>query len=281
MLMRGASLALAPGTRVLVALVAVFSGILAYLRAYELAPFPYYQYPFRGADGALAYPHLVLVPGPSLKFPWTLVSAALFETSVPEFAAAIAVLALAGPRVEALWGWPELLNFAVLVVGVSNVLAVAVAHALHVIVGMPLDTVQYHGTLALQTGLLVAIVQTAPHAHAQLGPLTIGARSLVMVYLAASNVLCVLGRMAPYILIQFGWLVAYIYLRIYQRHESGCGDTSDTFAFETWFPPHAAPVIRVLASTAYRAARALHLVPPPEYDLDLPLPAQGLGAIVH
>lgn len=272
MLMRGASLAHAPGTRVLVALVAVFSGILAYLRAYELAPFPYYQYPFRGADGALAYPHLVLVPGPSLKFPWTLVSAALFETSVPEFAAALAVLALAAPRVEALWGWPELLNFAVVVAGVSNVLAVAVAHALYVLVGAPLDTVQYHGTLALQTGLLVAVAQTAPHARAQLGPLTLGARTLVMAYLAASNVLCVLGRPAPFILIQFGWLVAYVYLRIYQRHDAGRGDCSDAFAFETWFPPPAAPAVRALARAAHRGARALHLVPPPEYDLDLDLP---------
>ena len=160
-------------------------------------------------------------------------------------------------------------------------LATGVAHALHVLAGTPLDTVQYHGTLALQAGLLVAVVQTAPHTHVQLGPLAIGARTLAIAYLVLSNVLCVLGRPAPFILIQFGWLVAYIYLRIYQPHESGRGDCSDAFAFETWFPPPAAPAVRTLARTAYRGAHALHLVPPPEYDLDLPLPQQGPGATVH
>lgn len=273
--MRGASLALAPGTRVLVALVSVFSGILAYLRTYELAPFPHYRYPFKGADSALAYPHLVLVPGLCLKFPWTLISASLFETSVLEFVLSIRILAFAAPHLEALWGWAELLNFAVIIVGVSNVLAVGLTHILHVLLSAPIDTVQYHGMLALQIGLLVGVVQVAPHARAKFGPLTIGTRTLVVVYLVASNVLCILGRSAPFVLIQFGWLVAYIYLRMYQRHEYGRGDMSDTFAFEKWFPPLAAPIIRVLASTVYRGARVLHIVPSPEYDFDLPLPSRG------
>src|SRR5258706_16384597 len=58
-----------------------------------------------------------------------------------------------------------------------------------------------------------------------------------------SNVLCILGFQSPWILIQFGWFVSWIYLRFYKRTIdplSGLvtyGDRSETFAFIQWFPP--------------------------------------------
>ena len=63
-----------------------------------------------------------------------------------------------------------------------------------------------------------------------------------MIYVTISTVLCLVGFQSPWILIQFGWLVSWTYLRFYKRSgsESGgdtYGDRSETFAFVHWFPP--------------------------------------------
>lgn len=64
-----------------------------------------------------------------------------------------------------------------------------------------------------------------------------------MAYVTFSTVICLLGYLDPFLLIQFGWLVSWFYLRFYKRTggEGGSpveyGDRSETFAFVHWFPP--------------------------------------------
>ncbi len=52
---------------------------------------------------------------------------------------------------------------------------------------------------------------------------------------------------SPYILIQFGFFVAWAYLRFFKLSENGDfrGDRSETFAFANWFPPFIRCVGRV------------------------------------
>lgn len=64
-----------------------------------------------------------------------------------------------------------------------------------------------------------------------------------MHYVTFSTVLCILGFQSPFILIQFGWLISWIYLRFYKRTSSEVpggvetyGDRSEAFAFVHWFP---------------------------------------------
>lgn len=64
-----------------------------------------------------------------------------------------------------------------------------------------------------------------------------------MAYLTFSTVMVFVGFQCPYIVIQFGWFVSWIYLRFYKRNTdigSGIdsyGDRSETFALTSWFPP--------------------------------------------
>ncbi len=68
-----------------------------------------------------------------------------------------------------------------------------------------------------------------------------------MLYVGFSNVMCIIGYQSPYILIQWGWLVSWIYLRFYKKTSiegvtvaggtETWGDRSETFAFIYWFPP--------------------------------------------
>jgi hypothetical protein len=69
-------------------------------------------------------------------------------------------------------------------------------------------------------------------------------QTLPMAYLTLSTVLCIVGFQSPFILIQFGWFVGWIYLRFYKKNSGdmvGGGDTygdrSETFSLISWFPP--------------------------------------------
>lgn len=64
-----------------------------------------------------------------------------------------------------------------------------------------------------------------------------------MAYLTFSTVMTIIGFQCPYIIIQFGWFVSWIYLRFYKCNtdigsgNSTYGDGSETFALTSWFPP--------------------------------------------
>lgn len=65
-----------------------------------------------------------------------------------------------------------------------------------------------------------------------------------MAYVTFSNIMTIIGVQCPFIVIQFGWLVSYVYLRFYKKSTGDgvgsavtYGDHSETFAFIYWFPP--------------------------------------------
>lgn len=99
----------------------------------------------------------------------------------------------------------------------------------------------YHGMMALQAGFLVAFTQIIPEHQVQLlgGMLKLRVKQIPMLYVTFSSVMVLLGYQSPFLLIQYGWLTAWFYLR-FIKHNEGMdfrGDRSETFAFSSWFPP--------------------------------------------
>lgn len=71
-----------------------------------------------------------------------------------------------------------------------------------------------------------------------------------MAYLTLSTILCIVGFQCPWIIIQFGWYVSWVYLRFYKKNPGESvsggdtyGDRSETFALVSWFPPFMRSVI--------------------------------------
>jgi len=69
-------------------------------------------------------------------------------------------------------------------------------------------------------------------------------QSLPVLYLTVSFVLCIVGFQSPWMLVQFGWFVGWVYLRFYKKNTSESfggqdtyGDRSETFSLVSWFPP--------------------------------------------
>jgi hypothetical protein len=116
--------------------------------------------------------------------------------------------------------------------------------------------------MSLQIAILVAFTQLIPEHQVQLmgffrvrvkvstndipypGPKLTERQSTPMAYLGLSTVLCFLGFQCPWIIIQFGWFVGWIYLRFYKKNSGETaggtdiyGDRSETFSLVSWFPP--------------------------------------------
>ena len=186
----------------------------------------------------------------------------------------IGTVPFAAAYLEQHWGAVELLQFTAIVVVVSNVIASGLSvlmfmvlradKALYVAPHSPSFGTQFHGLEALQTGFLVAFAQLIPQHQIQLfgSRIAVHVRDLPMLYVGFSNVMCLLGFMSPYLLIQFGWLVAWVYLRFYQLGEMGVrGDRSDTFAFIHWFPPFVHKPLGKVTALVHSIVMRVGLVP--------------------
>jgi hypothetical protein len=65
-----------------------------------------------------------------------------------------------------------------------------------------------------------------------------------MIYVTFSTIICIVGYQCPYIVIQFGFLFSWMWLRFYKKNTVDTigggysyGDRSETFAVIYWFPP--------------------------------------------
>jgi len=215
-------------------------------------------------------PYLVLVPGSSIFYPWTFLTSAFVETTVVELLFTLLVIPASLRYLERLWGAVELLKFIAVTITVSNIIAFGLNWIEYIVLRLPvfLYGQQYHGQMALQIGVLVAFRQIIPEHQVQLfGVLKARVKTLPMAYVTFSTVMCIIGFQCPFIVIQFGWLVSYIWLRFYKKNIGDLGggplygDRSETFAFITWFPPLIHGPLTWLSNTAYMLASRFHLIP--------------------
>ena len=156
------------GTRVLTGLLIFFTFFLALLRLTRTEVGLHLT--FSAQDSALSFPWIVIVPGASWVYPWTLVTAAFAETTVIEFLISLAALPLAGRYLERQWGAVELLRFSAIVVVISNVIAWGLALLLFAVFSKEalIYGTQYHGLQALQVAFLVALTQAIPEHQVQI-----------------------------------------------------------------------------------------------------------------
>ncbi|KAH9932406.1 eukaryotic integral membrane protein [Amylocystis lapponica] len=230
-------------------------------------------------DDDFSAPYLVLIPGSSIFYPWTFLTSALVETTIFELLFTLLVIPASLRYLERLWGTVETIKFIAVTITVSNIIAFGLNWLEFLVLRYPvfLYGQQYHGQMALQIGVLVGFTQLIPEHQVQLfGVLKARVKAsatLPMSYVTFSTVMCIIGFQCPYIVIQFGWLVSYLWLRFYKKNigEIGgptYGDKSETFAFVSWFPPFIHYPITLLANTAHTLATKFHLIPSSGSDLE-------------
>jgi len=224
--------------------------------------------------------YMTVVPGSALFHPWTLVTSLFVETTIFELLASLIFVPASLKYLERLWGSIETLKFIVVAVGASNIIAfafnwiefVATRNADLFLYGM-----NYHGQMALQIAILVAFTQLIPEHQVQvLGVFKARVKTLPMAYLTLSTVLCFIGLQCPWIIIQFGWFVGWIYLRFYKKNTGDSiggidtyGDRSETFSLISWFPPFMHYPLTLLGNLVFSLAMRFHLIPLSSGDVEI------------
>jgi len=216
-------------------------------------------------------PYLTLLPGRSFLFPWTLITAGFVE---PHFVGLLFSLIALPPSfryLERLWGAFETAKFIAIVITVSNLIAFFVNWIEYAVLGSDLFLykMDYYGLTALQVGVLVAFTQLIPEHQLQFfGSVKIRVKRLPMAYVTVSNIACLIGYQSPWILIQFGWLVSWVYLRFYKRTTDALsgidtyGDRSETFAFIHWFPPFVHKPLSMISTFVHDLAVRVRVIRP-------------------
>ncbi|KAJ7925962.1 eukaryotic integral membrane protein-domain-containing protein [Mycena leptocephala] len=215
-----------------------------------------------------------------LFYPWTFVTSVLVETSIFELIGSLIFVPPSLRYLERVWGSVETLKFIAVSVGFSNIIAFGF-NWIEFIYGM-----QYHGQMALQIAILVAFTQLIPEHQVQVfGVLKARVKTLPMAYLTLSTVMTFLGFQCPWIIIQFGWFVSWIYLRFYKKNTGDSvggvdsyGDRSETFSLISWFPPFVHYPLSLLANFVHSIATRLHLIPTSGSDIESGLYSQVPGS---
>lgn len=235
-----------------------------------------------GGDGSvrLAW-DVVFVPRISWRRPWTVLTSSLCVASVFELFLHMLCIPLVLSQLEHQWGMLELWLFcAVVSTGTNLVLFVVVG----IIAGVqslfvntpPVLSVPFYGMYTIFVGGLMAYVQLMPDKTLIWPASTHRFRDLLMFVVGVSNIPIIFGVFQPFLPVQIAWIIAWIYLRFYQRHASGVyGDRNAMFALPTFFPPLVHPVLRPLLRGVYQLTTALHLLPAhdDEDDVELAMPA--------
>ncbi|SNX86125.1 uncharacterized protein MEPE_04834 [Melanopsichium pennsylvanicum] len=248
-----------PGTRFLTGALLSFTTLLFFLRLHTGLGF--------NAASAVQFQWLVIVPGASFWYPWTLITSSFCESSILEFLVSIVSLPLAARYLERQWGAIELVKFAAVILVGSNIIAWGLQLLLFGVFRKEVLIwgIQFHGLQALQTAFLVAFTQLIPEHQVQIfsGALKLRVKDLPMLYVTVSNIMCLIGYTSPWILIQFGWLISWAYLRFFKINESGFkGDRSEAFAFVNWFPPIAHKPVQFISTTLFNLFVRIKVVQP-------------------
>ncbi|KAF9786856.1 DUF1751-domain-containing protein [Thelephora terrestris] len=230
------------------------------------------------SDDPYTAPYLILVPGTSIFYPWSFLTAGLVETSLIELVLTILVIPHSLRYFERLWGAVETIKFIVVTIVASNIIAFGLSWIEYFVFQNPSFAfgIQYHGQMALQAGILVAFTQAIPEHQIQVfGVFKARVKSLPMAYNTFSVIMSIIGYQSPYLLIQFGWLASYVWLRFYRKNSGDSlgsstvyGDRSETFAFIMWFPPFVQGPVSVLADTLHSLATRFHLIPSMGHDIE-------------
>ncbi|KAJ7170059.1 eukaryotic integral membrane protein [Mycena filopes] len=240
-------------------------------------------------NGTTSTPYLTVVPGSSLFYPWTFVTSVLVETSIFELIGSLIFVPPSLKYLERLWGSIETLKFIAVSVGFSNIIGFGF-NWIEFVFTKDADTflygMQYHGQMALQIAILVAFTQLIPEHQVQiLGVLKARVKTLPMAYLTVSTVMTFIGFQCPWIIIQFGWFVGWIYLRFYKKNTGDSvggvdtyGDRSETFSLISWFPPFVHYPLTLLGNFVFSLATRLHLIPAAGADVESGLYSQVPGS---
>ncbi|XP_004519303.1 transmembrane protein 115 [Ceratitis capitata] len=199
---------------------------------------------------------------------WTAFTFCFIELHWWEVLVDVITVGLCGKMLEPLWGQLEMFKFFALTnFGVS--ILTTIYYLLYFVVTdneSILFDVHIHGLAGYVAGICVAVRQIMPDHlifKTRWGKLT--NRNVPLSVLVASIIMWAINLLDGTYPTMFGsgLIVAWIYLRFYQWHPNGRGDSSESFTFASFFPNVMQPVIGILVNPIYICCLKLGVVKTP------------------
>ncbi|KAJ2053303.1 hypothetical protein GGI03_007101 [Coemansia sp. RSA 2337] len=210
---------------------------------------------------------LILRPGFIASYPWTIMTSTFVETNLVFLLCGLAGLVAIGSFLERQWGGRSFALFVLVTTMVPALTAAVVSIALYAVRGSAHSSILYAthvgGLAGLVSAFTVGLKQLMPEYSVKLfgGALSFRMNDLPGVYtLVAPIMFTLLGDLGSVLLVNIGFLEAFVYLRFYRREGSLYGDRSEAFAFTTFFPEFVQPLIARLSNALYGAAVACKLI---------------------
>ncbi|KAJ1862130.1 hypothetical protein LPJ73_000840 [Coemansia sp. RSA 2703] len=215
------------------------------------------------------------------RYPWTLATTTFVEPNVLLLLYGLCMLATVGRFLEQQWGTRGYLQFLLVLSLVPTLVAMAALFLLSFVRDdqTVLYSVAVGGLAGVLSGFTVGLKQLAPDYTVKVfrGALALRVNDLPGLYTLVFPILfTLLGQPGGVLLVNLGFFVAFVFLRFYRRSGSVRGDRSAAFAFCSFFPEFAQPVVRRISDVVYRVAVACGLITSEEGYLQQDV---GLGSL--
>lgn len=214
---------------------------------------------------------LSVTPGyilPSEFWIWTAFTFCFIELHFYEVLVDVITVGLCGKMLEPLWGQMEMFKF----FAITN-LGVAICTTFYYLFvymctknAEILFDVHIHGLAGYVAGICVAVRQIMPDHlifKTRYGRLT--NRNVPLTVLTFSLVAWLVNILEGTYPAMYcsGIIVSWVYLRFYQWHPNGHGDSSESFTFASFFPAVMQPFISILVNPMYLCCLKMGVVKPP------------------
>jgi len=208
---------------------------------------------------------------------WTIFTHQLIELNIVYLIISFGILVYSCKVLEPLWGLASFGTFFAILTVFSGLLSAAVYLICYVFTFniSYLFDVNIYGFAGYTGGFLVALKQCKGDVML-IGSVGLFVKHLPLLYV----LLCLLLRLTDllprgnFVLALMGILVSWTFLRFYQSHNRGRGDSAENFAFKTFFPHPLESPIGVVSNAVFKVLLRLKICRKTSYRYDVGAPSK-------
>ena len=208
---------------------------------------------------------------------WTIFTHQLVEINIIYLVLSFLILVYSCSVLEPLWGLASFGTFFAITTVFSGLLAAAVYLTCYVFTFniSYLFDVNIYGFAGYTGGFLVALKQCRGDTML-IGSIGLFVKHLPLLYLLLCLVLRLTNILPPgnFVLAIMGIFVSWTFLRFYQSHNRGRGDSAETFAFKTFFPPPLESPVGILSDAVFKVLLKLRICRKTSYRYDVGAPSK-------
>ncbi|CAG8663847.1 13490_t:CDS:2 [Funneliformis caledonium] len=198
---------------------------------------------------------LALVPNSALWEFWTFITASFYETNLINFIGSVLTILGMGKYLERAWGSREFLKFIGIVMIGANICVVLTYLCEYAITGSPFYLFRViNGMNGLISGFLVGLKQLIPEHLLKpvKGSSLCRVKHLPSLFIIVNFVCFLLFESQTQLLLVFyGSLISWVYLRFFKYQDGLRGDRSETFSMASFFPEFIQPVVKIISNIVF------------------------------